>query len=141
MKLRPLACVTTAAVLWLNGVQVQAQDSLHASVRTSTAPLAALSIVTASVAVVSVHAGSTMVIETIRAVGNAFELVLRGSAHASRAVIVVPATALAATGLAVGHAVSVKAEGAGYLLIANGKVLCFVPGSGEDTLIRSARSQ
>jgi hypothetical protein len=128
-------------MLWFNGMQAQAQDSIHASVRASTAPFAALSIATASVAVVSAHAGSTMVVETIRAVGNAFELVLRGSAHASRAVIVVPAAAVAASSLAVGHAVSVRADGAGYLMVANGKVLCFVPGSGEDTLIRSSRSQ
>jgi hypothetical protein len=141
MKLGHLAGMTAAAMLWLTGLPAQAQGSIHASVHTSVGSLAVLSITTASVAVISVHAGSTLVVETIRAVGNTVELVLRGSAHASRAVIVVPATAIATTSLAVGHAVSVKTEGTGYLLVANGKVFCFVPGSGDDTLIRSTRSQ
>lgn len=141
MKRSSMLCLTLAAMLGLGTPSVQAQDSTRNSVYASTVPFVALSVASASVAVVSAHAGSVLVVETMRAVGSTFELVLRGSAHASRAVIVVPAAAIAASGIAVGHSVKVQTEGKGHLLVANGKVLCFVPGPGDETLMRSSRSQ
>lgn len=113
-----------------------ARDSATGSV----ASVAVVSIATASVAVVSVHVGSEMVVESIKVVGSVVEVVLKGAAHASRAVLTLTADSVKATGLAAGQSVKVVAEGTGYLLVASGKVLCFVPGEAEQALVRSSRS-
>lgn len=141
MKFR--CCCTSILVLLALAAPVQAQDSSRASGNASAASagsLAVVSIATASVVVVSAHAGSTMVVESLRVVGNVVEIVFRGAANASRAVLTVTAAAASAVGLAVGQTVKVVAEGSGYLLIAAGKALAFVPGESEQQLVRSKRS-
>ncbi|MDP1612542.1 MAG: hypothetical protein Q8M11_15930 [Sulfuritalea sp.] len=141
MKLR--YCCTSIVVLLGLAAPAGAQDSLRASGNASAASagsLAVVSIATASVVVVSAHAGGTMVVESLRTVGNVVEVVFRGAANASRAVLTVTAAAASAVGLAVGQTVKVVAEGSGYLLIAAGKALAFVPGESEQQLVRSKRS-
>lgn len=136
-------CFTSIFVLLALAAPATAQDSLRASGNASAASaasLAVVSIATASVAVVSAHAGSTMVVESLRTIGNVVEVVFRGTANASRAVLTVTVAAASAVGLAVGRSVKVVAEGSGYLLIAAGKALAFVPGDSEQQLVRSTRS-
>lgn len=136
-------CCTCLFVLLALASPVGAQDSLRASGNASAASatsLAVVSIATASVVVVSAHAGSTMVVESMRTIGNLVEIVFRGTANASRAVLTVTAVAASAVGLAVGQSVKVVAEGSGYLLTAAGKALAFVPGEGDQQLVRSKRS-
>ena len=113
-----------------------ARDSATGSV----ASVAVISIAAASVAVVSVYVGSEMVVESIKVVGSVVEVVLKGAAHASRAALTLTADSVKATSLAAGQSVKVVAEGTGYLLVASGKVLCFVPGEAEQALVRSSRS-
>lgn len=136
-----LATCLGSIVLALSMVTaVSAQDSVRASGYASGASMAAVSIVPASVAVVSVHVGSVMIVESIRVVGDVVEVIFKGAAHASRAVVTVTAASVKATSLAVGQTVKVVAEGSGYLLVSAGKVLCFVPGEDDQKLIRSSRS-
>lgn len=128
--------VLALAVFMACSMPAMARDSATGSV----ASLAVVSIATASVAVVSVHVGSEMVVESIKVVGKVVEVVLKGAAHASRAVLTLTADSVKASSLAAGQSVKVVAEGTGYLLVASGKVLCFVPGEAEQTLVRSSRS-
>lgn len=111
------------------------------STRDSGASVAVASLVPASLVVVSAYVGSEMVIESVRVVGDVLEIVLKGVGTASRAVLTLTADSAKATGVAAGQSVKVVAQGGGYLLVASGKALCFVPGAADESLFRSARSQ
>lgn len=117
------------------------QDSVRASTNASAASVFAVSVLPASMAVLSVHAGAVMVVESIKAVGSLVEVVFKGIGNASRAVVTVTAAAATSVGLAVGQSVNVVAEGSGYVLMAAGKVLCYVPGDADKDLLRSERSK
>lgn len=116
---------------------VMARDSVAASVGSP----AVVSIGAASIAVVSIHAGGEMIVESMRAVGNGIEVVLKGAAGASRAVVTLTTDAAKAASLGVGQSVKVVAVGSGYVLTASGKALGFIPGEEDKGLVRSARSQ
>jgi hypothetical protein len=115
-------------------------DSVRNSVAASGASVAAVSVVPASIVVVSAHVGSVMVVESIRFVGDVAEVVFKGAVNASRAVVTVTAVSARNTSIAIGQTVQVVAEGTGYLLVASGKVLCYVPGEADRSLVRSTRS-
>jgi hypothetical protein len=132
-QLRPFALALFLAC----SAPVMARDSVAAS----TASVAVVSIAPASLAVVSAHVGSEMVVESIKVIGNVVEIVFKGAANASRVVLNVTADSAKATSIGVGQSIKVVAEGTGYLLIAAGKVLCFVPGEAEQALVRSSRSK
>jgi hypothetical protein len=116
-----------------------AQDSGRASAL-SGASTAAVSVTAASLPVLAVYAGGVMVVESVRTLGNVVEVVLKGAGNASRAVVTVTAAAAGGVALAAGQSVKVVAEGGGYVLVAAGKVLCFVPGKEDQNLVRSNRS-
>jgi hypothetical protein len=118
-----------------------AQDSVRASANASGASVAAVSVLPASVAVLSVYAGGVMVVESIRAIRSVVEVVFKGVGSASRAVVTLTAAAVSGAALAVGQSVKVVAEGSGYLLVAGDKVLCYVPGEGQKDMVRSERSK
>ena len=131
-----VACVLLAAQL-----PASSQDSVRHSTNASGASVFAVSVLPASMAVLSVHAGGVMVVESIRAVGSVVEVVFKGVGNASRAVVTLTAAAVSGAALAVGQSVKVVAEGSGYLLVAGGKVLCYVTGETEQNLVRSERSR
>jgi hypothetical protein len=118
---------------------VLAQDSGRDSAM-SGASTAAVSVTAASLPVLAIYAGGVMVVESVRTLGNVVEVVFKGTANASRAVVTVTAAAASGVALAAGQSVKVVAEGTGYVLIASGKVLCFVPGKEDQNLVRSNRS-
>jgi len=111
------------------------------SVAASTASMVVVSIAPASIAVVSAYVGSEMVVASVKVIGDVVEIVLKGAANASRVVVNLTADSVKAASVGVGQSVKVVAEGTGYLLIASGKVLCFVPGEAEQALMRSSRSK
>ncbi|MBS4098136.1 MAG: hypothetical protein KGZ83_14995 [Sulfuricella sp.] len=116
-----------------------AQDSGRAS-GISAASTLAVSVTAASLPVLALYVGGVMVVESVRTIGNVVEVVFKGTANASRAVVTVTAAAASGVALVAGQSVKVVAEGSGYVLYAGGKVLCHVPGKDEQTLIRSKRS-
>lgn len=130
-----------SAFLLLNlAMPTYAQDSSRGSGNASAASMAAVSVAPASVVVVSAYAGSVMAVESVRVIGDVVEVVFKGAANASRAVVNVTAAAAKSTSIAVGQTVQVIAEGSGYLLVSAGKVLCYVPGDKDKGLVRSGRS-
>lgn len=137
-----LAALSFPLILSLTSPAI-AQDSLRASGNASAASatsLAVVSVATASVVVVSAHAGGVMIVESVRAIGNVVEIVLKGAANASRAVITVTTAAASGVAIAAGQSVKVVPEGNGYLLITGTKVLCYVPAESDRQLVRSTRS-
>ncbi len=116
-----------------------AQDSGRASA-TSAGSTVAVSVTAASLPVLAIYAGGVMVVESVRTIGNGVEVVFKGAANASRAVVTVTAAAASGVALAAGQSVKVVAEGTGYVLVVAGKVLCHVPGKEDQSLVRSNRS-
>lgn len=131
MRLAVLALFITCSM------PAMARDSATGSV----ASVAVVSIAPASVAVVSAYVGSAMVVESVTVIGDVVEIALKGAANASRAVLTLTVDSVKAASVGVGHSVKVVAEGTGYLLVASGKVLCFVPGEAEQDLVRSSHSK
>ncbi len=138
MRLR-LICFSFGLVATLAS-SVQAQDSVRASAAASGASTAAVSVAAASVVVVSAYVGGVLVVESVRAMGDVVEVVFKGAQSASRAVVTVTATAAKQSAIAVGQSVKVIAEGSGYLLVAAGKVLCYVPSGADQKLLHSSHS-
>ena len=129
-------CLVSLGLILAISNSVFARDSLTGSA----ASTVAVSMAPASIVVVSAYVGSVMVVESIRVIGDVVEVILKGAANASRAVVTVTADSVKATSIAVGQSVKVVAEGSGYLLVAGGKVLCYVPGQADQALVRSTRS-
>jgi len=126
------------ALAWV--APASAQDSLRISSNDSGASMAAVSVGTASVLVVSAYVGGVMVVESVKVVGGLVEVALKGAGAASLAVVTVTAAAASTSAVAAGQTVKVVAEGTGYLLVTAGKVLCFVPGAKDQKILRSQRS-
>ena len=120
---------------------VYAGDSTHDSGAASAGSLAAVSIAPASVVAVSAYAGGTMIVESVRFIGETVEVVLRGAGNASRAVVTVSASAAKNVSVAAGQTVKVVAEAGGYLLVSAGRVLCFIPDRADDSLLHSQSSR
>ena len=129
-------CLSVICLGLVASMPAQALDSGN----NSATSVAAVSVAPASVIVVSTYVGSVMVVESVRVIGDAVEVVFKGAVNASRAVVRVTAASAKATSIAAGQSVQVVAEGTGYLLVSAGKVLCYVPGKAEQDLLRSGRS-
>ena len=119
----------------------QAHSAAGDSVAGSVALPVVVSAVAGSVAVISLHAGGEMIVDSMRWVGKGVEVGLKGAGNASRAVLTLTADAAKGASLAVGQSVKVVAVGSGYVLTASGKALGYIPGEDDKDLVRSARSQ
>lgn len=104
----------------------QAHSAAGDSVAGRSAPVV-VSAVAGSVAVISLHAGGEMIVDSMRWVGKGVEVVLKGAGNASRAVLTLTADATKGASLAVGQSVKVVAVGSGYVLTASGKALAMFP--------------
>ncbi len=134
--MKKVLCLSCMAIALAGAAPAQASDSVAGSVAS---PFVASAAVSSAVAV-SAYAGGEMVVESMRAVGNGIEVILKGAAHASRVVLTLTADVVKAASLGVGQSVKVVAEGSGHLLVASGKALCFVPGDEDLVLMHSAPS-
>lgn len=112
-------------------------DSVGGSVALSTA--VATSVVMTPI--IALHAGSRMVVESVRLSGQTAIVVLQGTASSAKAVVEISADVASRAGLSARQAVDVVAQGSGYLLIASGQVLAFVPNALGNSLIHSSPSE
>jgi hypothetical protein len=85
-------------------------------------------------------ASGTVVVDSIEAVGDASVVVLAGASDASQAVVRLSGRASRQASLAVGASVSVVAISSGYLLVAAGTVLAFVPNEMGRALLHHSRT-
>jgi hypothetical protein len=91
------------------------------------------SVALASLALQAIPAGSTLVIRSLKPVGQTIELVVEASATGASFVLEVGAEAVRALALAAGRVLTVTVVSAGYLICAGSEAIAFIP----DQLARS----
>ena len=87
----------------------------------------------------AVAASGTAVVASVEAAGDASVVVLVGAADASQAALRLSGQVARGAALAVGASVSVVATSTGYLLVAAGKVIAFVPNELGKALLHHSR--
>jgi hypothetical protein len=85
-------------------------------------------------------ASATVVVDSIEGAGDASVVVLAGASDAARAALRLSGRAAHEASLAVGASVNVVAISSGYLLVAAGKVLAFVPNEMGRALLHHSRT-
>jgi hypothetical protein len=88
----------------------------------------------------AVAASGTVIIESVEAAGDASVVVLAGGSDAAHAAVRLSGRAANSASLAAGASVNVVATSTGYLLVAGGKVLAFIPNEIGKALIHHSRS-
>lgn len=85
-------------------------------------------------------AGGSVVVEGVRASGDALEVVLRSTADASVATVRLSAKAAGGLSLATGTVLEVLASSAGQVLVLSGKAIAFIPNEAGKALLHHARA-
>lgn len=85
-------------------------------------------------------ASGTVVVDSIEAAGDASVVVLAGASDAAQATVRLSGRVAREASLAVGASVDVVAISSGYLLVAAGKVLAFVPNEMGRALLHHSRT-
>jgi hypothetical protein len=93
------------------------------------------SVEVASIALEALPAGSNLVVRGVEVVGESVFVTVAASAEAASFVVELTASAIAAAGLVVGATVSVVVVSGGFLLVAAGEALCFIPDAATRALI------
>ncbi len=112
-----------------------AQDSVA---RGSDASVGA-SVVTASAIGWVAHAGSELTVKAVRATAQGLELTLQGASSAVETSALVTREALESAAIGIGTSVKVVADASGYLLIAAGRVVAFVPNEMARALLHRSK--
>lgn len=89
--------------------------------------------------ILSVAAAGSVVVESVKAVGDGIEVVLEGAANASRATVRLSGKAIGGVSLAAGTTLEVVTASTGYVLVMSGKALAFIPNEAAKALLHSAR--
>lgn len=135
---RPHPARTLAALLLgLAACLPAAAQSTQAS-EASAHSLLAPSIEVAAGVLSLVPAGSELVVQALRPVGQAVELVLVSAATGASFVLEVAADTVRAAGLAIGATLVVSAVSAGYVLSVGAEIVAFVPDAVTRGLIHHA---
>ncbi len=87
----------------------------------------------------AVAASGTVVVESVVGMGDASVIVLAGASDAAQTAVRLSGRAAREASLAVGASVNVVATSSGYLLVAAGKVLAFIPNEIGKALIHHSR--
>lgn len=87
----------------------------------------------------AVAASGTVLVESVEAAGDASVIVLAGASGAAQASVRLSGRAAREASLAVGASVNVVATSTGYLLVAAGKVLAFIPNEIGKALLHHSR--
>jgi hypothetical protein len=139
MRMTALVVAITLSLSPLAPRPALAQDPVRDSVAASGSAVVALSVGVASLPVLAVAGVGSLTIASVAVVGSVVEVVLTASATGARAVVTLTAQAARQLGLAVGQVVDVMTIEAGYLLSSSGRLICYVPNTAGEGLVRSAR--
>ena len=90
--------------------------------------------------VLSVAAAGSVVVASVRTVGDGLEVVVESVADGSRATLRLSGQAIGGLSLAAGTAVEVVTASTGYVLVASGKALAFLPNEAGKALLHSSRA-
>jgi hypothetical protein len=90
--------------------------------------------------ILTLAATGSVVVASVRTVGDGIEVVLEGAADASRATVRLSGRLAAGVSLAAGTAVEVVTASTGYVLVASGKALAFLPNEAGKALLHHSRA-
>lgn len=122
-----LACAAAQA----NGHAGQSELS-HAS--------AQLSGVVVGGSILSVAAAGSVVVASVRTVGDGIEVVLENAADASRSTVRLSGRLAGGASLAAGASLEVVTASTGYVLVQSGKALAFFPNEAGKALLHHSRA-
>lgn len=100
-----------------------------------------LSAVVVGGSMLSVAASGRVVVASVRAVGDALEIVLESAVDASRATVRVSASALGGLSLATGTVLEVVTVSTGQVLVMSGQAIAFLPNEAGRALLHHARAR
>ena len=119
----PFSGLLMALVLTIGAEAAHAQSDAS---RASAASIKSLSVLPAA-SMEFVAAGGALTVAALRPVGHAFEVVLHGAAASAEVTVLVSTETARGVSLAVGSGVRVVAVSAGFLLVAPGEAIAFIP--------------
>ena len=90
--------------------------------------------------VLSVAAAGSLVVASMRTVGEGIEVVLESAADASRTTVRLSGKALGGLSLATGAVLEVVTASTGYVLVMSGKTIAFLPNEAGKALLHHARA-
>jgi len=99
-----------------------------------------LSAVVVGGSVLTVAAAGSVVVASVRTVGEVLEIVLEGAAGASRATVRVSSKAVGGLSLATGTVLEVVTASTGQVLVMSGKAIAFLPNEAGKALLHHARA-
>lgn len=89
--------------------------------------------------ILTLAATGSVVVASVRAVGDGIEVVLESAADASRATVRLSGRAAGAVSVAAGTTLEVVTASTGYVLVISGKALAFLPNEAGKALLHHAR--
>ena len=90
--------------------------------------------------VLSVAAAGSLVVASVRTVGEGVEVVLESAVDASRTTVRLSGKALGGLSLATGTVLEVVTASTGYVLVMSGKTIAFLPNEAGKALLHHARA-
>jgi hypothetical protein len=99
-----------------------------------------LSAVVVGGSILTVAAAGSLVVVSVRTVGEALEVVLESAVDASRATVRLSGKALGGLSLATGAVLEVLTASTGYVLVMSGKTIAFLPNEAGKALLHHARA-
>lgn len=101
---------------------------------------AKLSAVVVGGSILTVAAAGSVVVASVRTVGEGLEIVLESAVDASRATVRVSSTAAGGLSLATGTVLEVVTASTGQVLVMSGKAIAFLPNEAGKALLHHARA-
>jgi hypothetical protein len=90
--------------------------------------------------ILSVAAAGSLVVASVRMVGEGLEVVLESAFDASRTTVRLSGKALGGLSLATGAVLEVVTASTGYVLVMSGKTIAFLPNEAGKALLHHARA-
>jgi hypothetical protein len=90
--------------------------------------------------ILTVAAAGSLVVASVRTVGEGIEVVLESAFDASRATVRLSGKALGGLSLATGAVLEVVSASTGYVLVMSGKTIAFLPNEAGKALLHHARA-
>mgnify|MGYP000037977085 FL=1 len=90
--------------------------------------------------ILTVAAAGSLVVASVRTVGEGLEVVLESALDASRTTVRLSGAALGGLSLATGTVLEVVAASTGYVLVMSGKTIAFLPNEAGKALLHHARA-
>lgn len=99
-----------------------------------------LSAVVVGGSILTLAATGSVVVASVRTVGDGIEVVLESAVDAGRATVRLSGRAAAGVSLAAGSALELVTASTGYVLVMSGKALAFIPNEAGKALLHHSRA-